>query len=62
MSATFFTLIGGAASVEKALSGDKPRARYAPVPNKLTNWIIPTRLPKRMLDNVFVKRFGLEKK
>ena len=49
-------------TIEKALTGDKPRARYAPVPNKLTNWIIPTRLPKRMLDNVFVKRFGLDKK
>ena len=49
-------------TIEKALIGDKPRARYAPVPNKLTNWIIPTRLPKRMLDNVFIKRFGLDKK
>ena len=46
--------------VETALAADKPKARYAPVPDKLTNWIIPTRLPKRMLDKIFWKRFGLK--
>ena len=49
-------------TIEKALSSAKPKARYAPVPNKLTNWIIPTRLPKRWLDRVFANRFGLERK
>lgn len=48
--------------VEDALSSPKPKARYAPVPDKLTNFTIATRLPKRWLDAVFIKRFGLKKK
>ena len=48
--------------IEKALTARKPKARYAPVPDKLTNWVIPTRLPKRWLDRVFWKRFGLAPK
>ena len=51
-----------AAIVETALSARKPKARYAPVPQKLTNFTIPTRLPKRMLDSIFISRFGLKKK
>jgi NAD(P)-dependent dehydrogenase (short-subunit alcohol dehydrogenase family) len=47
--------------IETALTADKPKARYAPVPDKLTNWTIPTRLPKRMLDKIFWSRFGLKK-
>lgn len=46
--------------VETALDDGTPKARYAPVPDKLTNWYIPTHLPKRMLDKVFWKRFGLK--
>lgn len=46
--------------IETALSASKPKARYAPVPDKLTNWVIPTRLPKRWLDRIFWKRFGLK--
>ncbi|WP_084398810.1 SDR family oxidoreductase [Henriciella aquimarina] len=49
-------------TIEKALTRDKPKARYAPVPDKLTNWIIPTRLPKRMVDGIMAKRFGLARK
>ena len=49
-------------TIETALSADKPKARYAPVPEKLTNWTIPTRLPKRWLDRIFWKRFGLKRK
>lgn len=48
--------------IETALTDPKPKARYAPVPNKLTNFTIPTRLPKRMLDGIFISRFGLKKK
>ena len=48
--------------IETALAADKPKARYAPVPDKLTNWTIPTRLPKRMLDGIFWKRFGMKAK
>lgn len=47
--------------IETALSDPSPKARYAPVPNKLTNFTIPTRLPKRMLDKIFWARFGLKK-
>lgn len=48
--------------VEDALSHPKPKARYAPVPDKLTNFTIASRLPKRWLDGIFFKRFGLKKK
>jgi hypothetical protein len=51
-----------AAIVEDALSNPKPKARYAPVPDKLTNFTIPTRLPKRWLDGIFISRFGLKKR
>mgnify|MGYP006277859667 CR=1 FL=1 len=47
------------AVIETALSARKPKARYAPVPDKLTNWTIARRLPKRWLDSVFAGRFGL---
>lgn len=45
--------------IETALCAKSPKARYAPVPNKFTNFTIATRLPKRMLDKIFWKRFGL---
>ncbi len=48
--------------IETALTDPKPKARYAPVPNKLTNFTIPTRLPKRMLDRIFISRFGLKRR
>jgi len=48
--------------IETALCARKPKARYAPVPQKLTNFTIPTRLPKRVLDGIFVSRFGLKRK
>lgn len=47
--------------IETALSDPSPKARYAPVPNKLTNFSIPTRLPKRWLDSIFANRFGMKK-
>jgi NAD(P)-dependent dehydrogenase (short-subunit alcohol dehydrogenase family) len=48
--------------IETALTDPSPKARYAPVPNKLTNFTIPTRLPKRMLDRIFIGRFGLKRR
>lgn len=48
--------------IEKALSDKKPKARYAPVPNKLTNFTLPMLLPKRIVDRFFWKNFGMEKK
>ncbi len=50
-----------AETIETALTDPSPKARYAPVPNKLTNFTIPTRLPKRWLDKVFQSRFDLRK-
>ncbi|MEM9738387.1 MAG: SDR family NAD(P)-dependent oxidoreductase [Pseudomonadota bacterium] len=47
--------------IETALTDPRPKARYAPVPNKLTNFTIPTRLPKRWLDGIFASRFGMKK-
>lgn len=46
--------------VETALIDASPKARYAPVPNKLTNFTIPSRLPKRMLDKLMWKRYDLK--
>lgn len=51
-----------AAVIETALSANRPKARYAPVPDKLTNFTIATRLPKRWLDAVFARRFGLQRR
>lgn len=49
-----------AKTIETALTAKRPKARYAPVPQKLINFTIPTRLPKRMLDKIFWSRFGLK--
>ena len=46
--------------IETALTADSPKARYAPVPDKLTNWTIPTLLPKRVVDQAMAKRYGLK--
>lgn len=51
-----------AAVVETALSDPSPKARYAPVPDKLTNFTLPTLMPKRMLDKVLASRLGLKRK
>lgn len=51
-----------AKTVETALTATKPKARYAPVPNKLTNFTLPLLLPKRLVDGFFWKRFGLNPK
>jgi NAD(P)-dependent dehydrogenase (short-subunit alcohol dehydrogenase family) len=48
--------------IEEALTAERPKARYAPVPQKLINFTIPVRLPKRTLDGLFAKRFGLKRK
>lgn len=45
--------------VEEALTDLNPDARYAPVPNKLTNYHLLRALPKRWVDKIFQKRLGL---
>ncbi|MEO0607026.1 MAG: SDR family oxidoreductase [Pseudomonadota bacterium] len=51
-----------AAVIETALTVHKPKARYAPVPDKLTNFTLPMLLPKRFVDGFFWKRFGMAPK
>jgi len=51
-----------AEDIAAALTDDSPKARYAPVPNKLQNYYLLTMLPKRMTDKLFVKRFNLDKR
>ena len=46
--------------IETALTDPSPKARYAPVPSKFTNFTIARRLPKRWLDGIFASRFGLK--
>jgi NAD(P)-dependent dehydrogenase (short-subunit alcohol dehydrogenase family) len=41
------------------LQTERPKTRYAPIPKKLTHWIIPNLLPKRLVDQIIAKRFGL---
>ena len=48
--------------IETALTAKKPKARYAPVPNKLTNFTLPMLLPKRVVDGFFWKKFGLQRR
>jgi NAD(P)-dependent dehydrogenase (short-subunit alcohol dehydrogenase family) len=45
--------------VTTALTTAKPKARYAPVPNKLVNWWAAILLPARMIDKVVAKNLGL---
>ena len=49
-----------AETIEDALTAKKPKARYAPVPDKLTNFTLPMLLPKRVVDGFFWKRFGMK--
>jgi len=49
-----------ASVIETALTDPSPKARYAPVPDKLTNWRLPNLMPKRWLDKIFWSRFGMK--
>ena len=51
-----------AKDIEHALSADNPKARYAPVPDKLTNFTLPMLMPKRWVDKFFWKRFEMSPK
>jgi len=46
--------------VFEAMTSEKPKARYAPVPNKLLNYTLPTMLPERLVDKIFAKKFGIK--
>jgi len=49
-------------AVYRALTVSKPNARYAVVPQRFKNWTLPMLLPKRLLDRLLAKQFGLDKK
>ena len=44
------------------LRAKNPKVRYAPVPNKFINWTLPNLLPKRWVDKLMAKQFGLKRK
>jgi NAD(P)-dependent dehydrogenase (short-subunit alcohol dehydrogenase family) len=45
--------------VHIALTTDRPKVRYAVVPQRLVNWTLPMLLPKRLLDRIIGKQIGL---
>lgn len=49
-------------TVVQALSVRKPKTRYAAVAGKLANWVLPTRLPARLIDKLIGKQLGLIQK
>jgi NAD(P)-dependent dehydrogenase (short-subunit alcohol dehydrogenase family) len=46
--------------VWQALTSRHPKIRYAVVPNRLTNWIIPQLLPMRILDKLVAQFMGIK--
>lgn len=49
-------------AVRHALTTAKPHVRYAIVPSRLTNWIIPQLLPKRTLDQLVARFMGIRRR
>ena len=45
-----------------ALTTRNPKVRYAVVPNRLTNWIIPQLIPMRTLDKLVAQFMGIRRK
>lgn len=45
--------------VHHAITADKPKLRYAEVPQRFENWTLPRLLPERLVDKLTVKRIGL---
>nr|WP_202895852.1 SDR family NAD(P)-dependent oxidoreductase [Iningainema tapete] len=45
----------------KALTVHNPSARYAVVPQRLFNWIIPMMLPKRLVDKMIARQLGFKR-
>jgi NAD(P)-dependent dehydrogenase (short-subunit alcohol dehydrogenase family) len=48
-------------AVHVALSSAKPKVRYAVIPQRFKNWILPRLLPARMVDTRLAKMLGLTK-
>ena len=48
--------------VWRALTTARPKVRYAIVPNRLTNWIIPRLIPMRILDKLIARFMGIKRR
>jgi NAD(P)-dependent dehydrogenase (short-subunit alcohol dehydrogenase family) len=48
--------------VHASLTQEKPRYRYAIVPQRLSNWTIPRLLPARTVDKLVTDRLGLKRR
>ena len=48
--------------IHHALTVSKPKVRYAAVAQRFKNWTMPMLLPKRVVDRIIGKQFGLVKK
>ena len=49
-------------TVWKALTAARPRTAYEVVPQALLNWVLPQRLPRRTLDRLIARQFGLSRR
>jgi NAD(P)-dependent dehydrogenase (short-subunit alcohol dehydrogenase family) len=49
-------------AVADALTITKPNIRYVVVPRLLNDWLLPTSLPRRLLDSIFARNLGLKRK
>jgi NAD(P)-dependent dehydrogenase (short-subunit alcohol dehydrogenase family) len=49
-------------AVWRALTGTRPRVRFAIVPKRLMNWTIPQLIPMRILDKLVAQFFGIKKR
>jgi NAD(P)-dependent dehydrogenase (short-subunit alcohol dehydrogenase family) len=49
-------------AVWRALTVPRPKIRYAIVPNRLTNWIIPRLMPMRILDKLVSRFMGIKRR
>jgi NAD(P)-dependent dehydrogenase (short-subunit alcohol dehydrogenase family) len=47
--------------VHHTITTANPKVRYAIVPNRLRDWIIPQNLPQRVLDKIIGNKLGLKK-
>jgi NAD(P)-dependent dehydrogenase (short-subunit alcohol dehydrogenase family) len=51
-----------AEAVCHALTSSRPKVRYAVVPRRLTNWIIPQMIPMRTLDRLVARFMGIRRR
>ena len=51
-----------AEAVCRALTSSRPKVRYAVVPRRLTNWIIPQLIPMRTLDRLVARFMGIRRR